>query len=234
MAKSEVAVVVKDVWKSFNGVTVLAGVNITADWGEVVGVVGPNGCGKTTLLRIIAGLLKPDRGLVRVRGRVGMVFQETLLLPWKKIRDNIALGLRYRGLRGPKLWETVTRVAKLLGVEEFLDHYPLEVSGGIARRTAIARILALNPQILLLDEPFTGLDMESRRSLGETIRRLASEGRCIIVVDHHVESLAPIADRVYVLSPPPARVKVSVNLAGYSPEERVSRVYQALATAWHG
>jgi len=221
-------VLVENVWKAFNGKTVLAGVTIEAKKREIVAIVGPNGCGKTTLLRIIAGLLKPDHGRVKVRGRIGIVFQENMLLPWMKIRDNIALGLKYAKKPRRVIEEKVNRIAELLGIKEHLDKYPLQVSGGTARKAAIARTLVLDPDILLLDEPFTGLDIDTRRNLAETLQKLKSQGKTIIAVDHHLESLAPITDKIYILTPPPTRVKLSINLHNTPPEKKTQIIYQKL------
>ncbi|ABM81275.1 ABC transporter ATP-binding protein [Hyperthermus butylicus] len=228
---AETVVEATDVWKSFNGITVLAGVSVYARRGEVVGIVGPNGCGKTTLLRIIAGLEKPDRGRVFVKGRVLLVFQENLLLPWRRLRDNIALGLLYRGVSRRKAMEIVESVAGMLGIVEHLDKYPGEVSGGTARKAAIARMLVLGPDILLLDEPLAGLDVESRRSLGEAIRRIAASGKTVILVDHNLDEASRIADRVYVLTNPPTRVEAVVDLRDVPPGERPAALYEALSRA---
>ncbi len=118
------------IYKSFGDRLVLSGVSIEAYRGEVVAIVGPNGSGKTTLLRIIAGLEKPDKGRVDLRGRALLVFQENLLLPWKKLRDNIALGLVYAGLPRREIERRVSEAARLLGLTEYLDKYPWQVSGG--------------------------------------------------------------------------------------------------------
>lgn len=220
------------VWKSFNGRTVLAGVSIAASRGEVVAVVGPNGSGKTTLLRILAGLEAPDRGTVEAHGTVKIVFQENLLLPWKKLRDNVALGLLYRGLPRDEIERRVKQAAKLLNFEEHLDKYPWEVSGGTARKAAIARILVLDPDIILLDEPLAGLDAATRRSLMESLLATSRrEGKTVVVVDHNFEAVAEYSDRVYVLSHPPARVKAVVNLKPIPRGERLPVLYRALSAA---
>ncbi|BES80511.1 ABC transporter ATP-binding protein [Pyrodictium abyssi] len=227
--------VARGVWKSYSGYTVLAGVSLEAHAAEVVGVVGPNGCGKTTLLRIIAGLERPDRGTVRLQGRALLVFQENLLLPWKRLRDNIALGLRYRGVPGDVVEERVAWAAQLLGIEEHLDKYPGEVSGGTARKAAIARMLVLDPDILLLDEPLAGLDLASRRSLLEAVEAIAHRHRkTVVIVDHNLGEVAEYADRVYVFSHPPTRVEAEVKLSDTPREERPARVYEALSRAYRG
>jgi len=235
MERGGLAVEVRGLVKSFNGRVVLAGINLEAPWDMVVAVVGPNGSGKTTLLRIIAGLEKPDSGLVVARGRPLLVFQENLLLPWMRLRDNIALGLRYAGLPRSVVEERVREASRLLGLEEHLDKYPWQVSGGTARKAAIARILVLDPDILLLDEPLAGLDVGARRVLLERVAGVAHEtGKAVIVVDHSIESVAPYADRVYIISSPPARILARVDLEGAPAGERLGLVYEALKRSLGG
>ncbi|WP_168371209.1 ABC transporter ATP-binding protein [Pyrodictium occultum] len=223
----------REVWKSYNGRPVLAGVSVEARGSEIVGIVGPNGSGKTTLLRIIAGLERPDKGRVVVRGRALLVFQENLLLPWKRLRDNIALGLRYRGAPRRVVEERIAWAARLLGIEEHLDKYPGEVSGGTARKAAVARMLVLDPDILLLDEPLAGLDVESRRSLLEAVDAIAHRhGKTVVIVDHILDEVAYYADRVYVLTQPPARVEAEVELRDAPRAERLAIVYEALSRVY--
>jgi len=235
MERGGVAGEVRGLVKSFDGRPVLGGIDLDAPWGRVGAVVGPNGSGKTTLLRIIAGLEEPDSGIVRVRGRALLVFQENLLLPWMKLRDNIALGLRYAGLPRSAVEERVREAARLLGLEDHLDKYPWQVSGGTARKAAIARILVLDPDILLLDEPLAGLDIETRRSLLGRVAGIAREGgKAVVVVDHSVESVAPYADRVYIMSHPPARIIARVELEDTPPHARLGLVYEALKESLGG
>jgi len=198
-------VIVDGVTKSFDGKLVLDRVSLSVEKGEFLAIVGPNGSGKTTLLRVIAGVLKPDSGRVEVRGRIGMVPQENLLLPWKKIGSNIELGLKFHRVPKEERVKKVREMASFLGIEEYLDLYPWKVSGGVARKAAIARALVLDPDILLLDEPLTGLDVPSRRNLTESLTKL--RGRItVILVTHSMEEVFSLADRVAMLTPRPARV----------------------------
>ncbi len=230
MEYRDIALRATSIYKSFGDRLVLSGVNIEAYRGEVVAIVGPNGSGKTTLLRIIAGLEEPDKGRVELHGKALLVFQENLLLPWKKLRDNIALGLVYARLPRVEIERRISEASKLLGLTEYLDKYPWQVSGGTARKAAIARILVLDPDILLLDEPLAGLDIETRRALLERIVAIAHEkGKTVIVVDHSVEAVSPYADRVYIISYPPTRVEASIDLRGTEPEKRLSLVYSVLS-----
>ncbi len=235
MCSRGVAVEVRGLSKSYGTLRVLEDVSLRACWGEVTGIVGPNGAGKTTLLRIIAGLDHSYRGLVRVNGRPLMVFQENLLLPWKKLRDNIALGLLYRGLPRGEAYRRVERVAELLGFREHLDKYPWQVSGGTARKAAIARILVLDPDIILLDEPLAGLDPATRAKLLQKLSSLARrEGKAVIVVDHAIEHVAGYSDKLYILGQNPARIIAELNLQNLPPEERVAEAYNAIAKLYRG
>lgn len=226
-------ILVEDVRKSYGGVLVLDGVSLHAGEGEIVGVVGPNGAGKTTLLKIIAGIEDADSGRVRVRGNVGYVPQDPLLLPWKRLRGNIELGLVFRGIPREEARRRALDAARLLGIEEYLDYYPRQVSGGTARKASIARALALDPDVLLLDEPFTGLDLASTEALVKSLEELARRGYTMIIVSHQLDELVRLADRVYVLTPRPARVKWTLDLKGLSGPERVRVVVETLSSE-HG
>ncbi len=211
------AVIVDEVRKSFGGERVLDGITLHVKKGDALGIVGPNGCGKTTLLRIIAGLLQPDEGRVLVKGSVSMVPQENLLLPWKTIRGNIELGPRIRGADKHVAREAAKEAAGLLGITEYLDMYPGRVSGGTARKATIARALALKPEILLLDEPYTGLDVKSIASLQASLKKLKGEVT-MIVVSHQLSELLELVDRIALLSHKPTRIMKIIELE--KPEER--------------
>lgn len=220
---------VEGVVKRFGEELVLNGVSLYVGEGEVVGVVGPNGCGKTTLLRIIAGIEEPDEGRVEVTGRLGLVPQDDVLLPWATLESNIGLGLRFRGYSKSEVRVKVLRVARLLGIEGYLSKYPRQVSGGTARKASIARALVLEPDVLLLDEPYSGLDTTSIRSLQEVLKRLnESYSVAMLAVSHQLGELTSIADRIYVLSHKPSRVKSVIDLGTLGPEDRLSAIYEAL------
>jgi NitT/TauT family transport system ATP-binding protein len=199
---------------------VLKGVTLSVAAGEFVSVLGPSGCGKTTLLRIIAGLIPCDEGEVRIGGRLvsgpqsdcAMVFQHHALLPWCDVEANVAFGLAMRSVprkeRGERARELITRV----GLAGFEHRYPQELSGGMQQRAGLARALAVNPSILLMDEPFGSVDSLTRRLLQEDLLRLHHEERkTVLFVTHSVDEATRLGDRVVVLGPRPARVEEVVD-----------------------
>ncbi len=190
-------------------------VTFDVDRGEFVCLVGPSGCGKSTLLRIVAGLIPPAAGEVRLEGvprrqpgsEVGLVFQHPTLLPWRSVRDNIRLPLEVERRPSEEIEERVSDLLALVGLSDFEDEYPGNLSGGMAQRAAIARALAQDPEVLLLDEPFGALDALTREYMaGELLRIWERLRRTVLMVTHNVEEAALLADRVVVLSARPGRV----------------------------
>jgi NitT/TauT family transport system ATP-binding protein len=190
-------------------------VSLEVERGQFVCIIGPSGSGKSTLLRIVAGLLSPSAGSVRLEGhpingaggRVGLVFQQPTLLPWRTVADNVTLPLELAGVDAGERAERVAELLETVGLAGFEDEYPLRLSGGMAQRTAIARALAQNPEILLLDEPFGSLDALTRERMGvELLRIWQTYRRTVLMVTHSVEEAALLADRVVVFSPRPGRV----------------------------
>ena len=189
--------------------------------GEFVCLIGPSGCGKSTLLRIVAGLILPTAGEVLLEGeprrkpdrRVGLVFQQPTLLPWRTVKGNIALPLESAGV-GPDAIEARTRgLIELVGLTGFGNEYPANLSGGMAQRTAIARALAQNPELLLLDEPFGALDALTREHMAaELLRIWQRDRRTMLMVTHNVEEAVLLADRVIVMSARPGKVLGSVTV----------------------
>jgi len=209
----ETVIVVEGLVKTYNGELVLDHISLRVRKGESVGIAGPNGAGKSTLLRIIAGIEPYDDGIVQVKGSIGYVPQDIILLPWRTVRGNILLAAKIRGIPRLEAEKIVEAEAPRLGLEEYLDRYPKEISGGTRRKAQILMALALKPDILLLDEPFTGLDSSTIEALQETIRRLREEyGLTIVTVSHMMDELTSISDRLILLTYKPARIKAVVEL----------------------
>jgi len=186
---------------------------------EIVAIVGPNGCGKSTLLRVISGLLPPDRGSVlafdsTVAGpepRIGLVFQEPRLLPWRDVLANVAFPLDLAGVGRAEREERARAVLHLTGLDGFAEAFPDQLSGGMAQRAALARALAPEPDVLLLDEPFSALDAMTRERLDDELLRLWGEtGSTIVLVTHSISEAVYISDRVLVMSQRPGRIVAEV------------------------
>jgi NitT/TauT family transport system ATP-binding protein len=209
---------VADVGKDFL-IPVIDRVSFTVEAGEFVCLLGPNGCGKTTLLRIIGGLETPTRGRVllggepvagsdRHRHRVGVVFQEDRLLPWSTVRQNVELVLKPLGLAATERANVAGRYLRMMGLAGFEDYYPGRISGGMRQRAAIARALAVEPDVLLMDEPFGALDAQNRRIMQKEVRRIwRATGRTIVFVTHSIEEAVEIGTTLIMLSARPARIR---------------------------
>lgn len=189
--------------------------------GEFVAILGPSGCGKTTLLNVIAGFISPTDGEILLNGRHiqgpgpdrGVVFQSFALFPWKTVLDNVAFGLKMRGL--PK--EEHDRIAReyvvLVGLEGFEHRYPHELSGGMQQRVGVARVLANHPDLMLMDEPFASVDAQTRMTLQEELTRIwEARQPTILFVTHDVEEAVFLANRVVVLTPRPGRVRETIQV----------------------
>jgi len=189
------------------------GVDLTVQSGEFVSLVGPTGCGKTTILNLVAGLLAPDAGRVEVFGeplqginrRATYLFQQDVLLPWKTAEENVMLGLLFR--RVPK--ETARERARAwlarVGLRGFEDRYPYQLSGGMRKRVALAQSLIVNPEILLMDEPFAALDVQTRQIMENDLLRIWQEERkTVLFVTHDLDEAIALSDRVVLLSAGPA------------------------------
>ncbi|MEM4005491.1 MAG: ABC transporter ATP-binding protein, partial [Desulfurococcaceae archaeon] len=202
--------------------------NISLDIQEdFTSIIGPSGCGKSTLLKIIAGIEKYDSGEIIYYDKnikIGFVFQFPTLLPWMTVLENVALPLRANGLNKDQAEEIARRYLNLVGLLEFKDFYPNELSGGMRQRVNIARALAIEPTILLLDEPFSHLDSLTAESLRSEIMDLWLMGvtsvRSIILVTHNVDEALLLSDRVVILTPRPARISKIINIDMPRPRDR--------------
>ena len=201
-----------------NGVAALAGVGLTVEPGEFVALLGPSGCGKSTLLRLVAGLAEPtagrvvwgdvrDSGTGGRRGQIGFVFQEPTLMPWATVFDNVYLPLRLAGIGRGDAEPRITELLGQLGLGEFAGAYPRQLSGGMRMRVSIARALATEPDILLLDEPFAALDEITRFKLNEDLLRLwRARKLTVLFVTHSVFESVFLSGRVVVMSARPGRI----------------------------
>jgi len=213
-----VALIVRDVRKSYGNLRVLDGISFKAKDNEFVCVIGRSGCGKTTLLKIIAGIEKADYGEVKFNGRIGFVFQEDRLLPWRTALRNVSFGLELMGIRD---YKRAKRLLELVGLKGFEDYYPKQLSTGMRQRVAFARALAIDPDILLMDEPFANLDAQTREEMQEELLKIV-ENKTVVFVTHSIDEAIYLADRVVVLSPRPARVVKIVEIDLEKPRDRNS------------
>lgn len=196
--------------------------------GEFVCLVGPSGCGKSTLLRVLAGLLPPDRGTAWLDGRpvtaprrqAGIVFQKANLMPWRTVLGNVLLPLELSGAHKSEARRRANELIELVGLQEFANTYPADLSGGMAQRVAIARALVHDPDVLLLDEPFGSLDALTREQMGlELLRIWQAQRKTVLMVTHSVSEAVFLADRVLVLSPRPGTVAATVPVDSPRPRD---------------
>ena len=190
--------------------------------GELLCLIGPSGCGKSTLLNVMGGLLTPSAGTVEVLGKpvngplpqdVAFVFQENALFPWNTVRENVDLGMRFQGVARAERAERAQRSLAAVGLTEFADHYPGQLSGGMRQRAALARALSLQTDVLLMDEPFGALDEQTRMILGEDLSvLLAVTGKTIVFVTHSLGEAVFLADRVAVFSARPGTIKKVISV----------------------
>lgn len=209
----------ENVSHSYGPVSVLKDLSLTVYPGEVVVLVGPSGCGKSTILNVLSGYITPVSGSVRREGVIRTVHQQDGLFPWLTVAENIAMGLRSMentSLRNKEIPELI----RLVRLEGFEDHYPHQLSGGMRQRVELARVLAGDSDILLMDEPFSALDYQSRlRMRRELIHLLQVRPRTVVFVTHDIEEAAQLADRVLVLSNRPATISRELRIDSPRPRD---------------
>jgi NitT/TauT family transport system ATP-binding protein len=202
--------------------------------GEFVCLLGPSGCGKTTVLRIVAGLEKATRGIVQVHGKRvssagpgrGMVFQEFALFPWRTVRKNIEFGLEMKGIPEMQRVKISSKFIDLVGLHGFEDSPPSELSGGMKQRVGIARALANEPEVLLMDEPFGALDAQTRNLMQKELLRIwAATRKTILFVTHSVDEAVFLADRIVVMTARPGKVREVIPVDLQRPRDRTSREF---------
>src|SRR5580658_9501518 len=214
---------IRKAFRSRDGLThqVLDNVSFDVRQGEIVSLIGESGCGKTTLLRIIQGLIRLDSGSVLVDGTAvkapgrdrGFVFQQASLLPWRTARQNIAFGLELQGMPKADRTKRALELLELVGLEAAAERYPHELSGGMQQRIGLARALAIDPAILLMDEPFSALDAQTREVLQTEMLRIHDEtGKTTLFVTHDLDEAIYLSDRIVVLAARPGRVKRIIDI----------------------
>ena len=174
--------------------------------GEIVAIVGPSGCGKSTLLNLISGLIQPDSGKIEINGKVGYMFQKDHLFEWRTVYKNITLGPEIAKIKIEP--EKIDQILKKYGLYDFKNHYPKELSGGMRQRVALLRTLALDPDILLLDEPFSSLDYQTKITVQDDIYKIIKDAqKTTLLVTHDITEAIAMADRVIVLTKRPSTIK---------------------------
>ncbi len=228
---------IRGVRKKFGEVVALDGIDLDVARGELVCLLGPSGCGKSTLLNAVAGFSLPTSGEIVAGGKVvtepgpdrGMVFQEYALFPWMTVRANVAFGLEMRHESKDQIAAKVDALLEKLRLTEFANRFPKDLSGGMRQRVAIARVLALDSPILLMDEPFGALDALTRRNLQDELLRIWTELRkTILFVTHGVDESMYLADRIVVMTYRPGRVKAIVPVTLPRPRDVASPEFNAM------
>ena len=232
--------------KNRDPVTALQGLNLEVGHGEFLSLVGPSGCGKSTFLNVLLGLLRPDQGDLQLGGKKitgpgyerAMVFQEFGLLPWRTVLANIELGMELKGMPVSTRRQRSNELTNLVGLRGFEHHYPHELSGGMKQRVGLARALATDPEVLLMDEPFAALDAQTRDLMqAELLQIWDRTKKTVIFVTHSIEEAAYLSDRVAVITSRPGRAKKVLDIKLPRPrdyEMRLSPEFNDIkADIWH-
>ena len=228
---SENAVEVRNVFKNYGDVEALRDLTLQFPKGQLTSLLGPSGCGKTTLLKIIAGLIPATSGEVLVNGKPvagpgpdrAFVFQDFALLPWATVLRNVAFGLELRGVPKPQREDTAVKYIKDVGLSGFEKSYPHELSGGMRQRVGLARALSVDAQVLLMDEPFSAVDEQTRRKFQEDLLSLVqNENKTFLFVTHSIEEAVYVSDQIAILLPRPSRVSEIIRPTGFRNKDKDS------------
>ena len=224
MSEAVNAVSVKGIYKNYGDVEALRDMSLDFPKGQLTSLLGPSGCGKTTLLKIIAGLLVPNQGEVYVNDQIvtqpgpdrAFVFQDFALMPWASVMRNVAFGLELRKVVKSEREDIARKYIKQVGLDGFENSYPHELSGGMRQRVGLARALSVNSPVLLMDEPFSAVDEQTRRKFQEELLQLVkNENKTFIFVTHSIEEAVYVSDQVAILLPRPSRVSEIIKPSGF-------------------
>ena len=223
-APQPIAVATRHISKSYGSVEALRDLSLEFPKGQLTSLLGPSGCGKTTLLKIIAGLLEADSGEVEVNGKAvtgpgedrAFVFQDFALLPWASVMRNVAFGLELRGVAKSEREDIAQKYIHNVGLSGFENSFPHELSGGMRQRVGLARALAVDAEVLLMDEPFSAVDEQTRRKFQEDLLGLVQEeNKTFIFVTHSIEEAVYVSDQIAILLPRPSRVSEIIKPTGF-------------------
>lgn len=221
---TDIAVSARNISKNYGAVEALKDLTLEFPRGQLTSLLGPSGCGKTTLLKIIAGLLEPTSGEIEVNGKPvtgpgpnrAFVFQDFALLPWASVMRNVAFGLELRGVARSEREAIAEKYIKEVGLAGFETAYPHELSGGMRQRVGLARALSVDAKVLLMDEPFSAVDEQTRRKFQEDLLALVqNENKTFIFVTHSIEEAVYVSDQIAILLPRPSRVSEVIRPSGF-------------------
>jgi ABC-type nitrate/sulfonate/bicarbonate transport system ATPase subunit len=228
---------IDNITKNFGSLEVLSNIDITVEKGEFAAIVGPSGCGKSTVLRMIAGLDTPTTGQVMADNVVigqpdpqrVLIFQEHALYPWRTVEDNVGFGMELAKVPTAERRTRINEILEKVGLTGFQKYYPHQLSGGMKQRASIARALVLNPQVLLLDEPYGALDAITRLTMqNELIKLWRGTGKTVLLITHDIDEAVYLADTIYVMSPRPGRIVRTVKAGMERPRNRNSAEFVAI------
>lgn len=228
---------IDNITKHFGPLEVLSNLNLTIEKGEFAAIVGPSGCGKSTVLRMIAGLEHPSTGQVLANGQAirepdpqrVLIFQEHALYPWRTVEDNVGFGLELAKVAPAERKQRVDAMLEKVGLSGFQKYYPHQLSGGMKQRASIARALVMNPEVLLLDEPYGALDAITRLTMqNELIKLWRGSGKTVLLITHDIDEAVYLADTIYVMSPRPGRIVRTVKADMERPRNRNSAEFVKL------